>query len=274
MVALAAFGLLGELVVARLARESDRTRERRRIVEAIDSERLRIQRDLHDTAQQRIVSVRIRLGSLAETPQLDRSAIRSVGHELDAALAEIRAVTVSNSPDLLWRDGLPAALRRVAARAPLPVLIESPDFGRLAPQVERQLYFSCLEALQNVFKHAGARHAWIRLSIQTGQAGFEIVDDGRGFDLARVTIGQGLRNISYRLSSLGGRLSIGANPGGGTRIRGEVPIPGSAGQRRRLLAAIHLPPRPGPGGGSRASAHRARTRRSGTAAATGRAAPT
>jgi signal transduction histidine kinase len=243
--ALTGAAVIGHVAVSRRARESDLSRERRRMVDAIDSERRRIQRDLHDTAQQRIISIRLRLSTLAHAPRVDRSAVLTLAQELDTALVEIRGVTVSNTPDQLSRDGLPAALRRAAAKAPLPVDIDAAGVGRLAPQIERQLYFSCLEALQNVFKHSGARHVWVRLSEEAGQVSFEIADDGRGFDLSRVTIGQGLRNISFRLSSLGGRLSVGPNPGGGTRLRGEVPTPQSP-ERRRLLGSIRLPARPCP----------------------------
>jgi signal transduction histidine kinase len=234
--------LVSHVVVARRARVSDLNRERRRMVEAIDSERLRIQRDLHDAAQQRIISIRLRLTMVAQASRMDRSAVLDLAQELDAALSEIRGVTVADSPDHLSREGLPAALRRAAATAPLPVEIDSGEVGRLDPQVERQLYFSCLEGLQNVFKHSGAHHAWVRLSQKDGRVAFEVLDDGRGFDLSKVTIGQGLRNISFRLSSLGGWLSIGANPGRGTRLRGDVPIAESF-DRQRLLGSIRLPAR-------------------------------
>jgi signal transduction histidine kinase len=267
---LTGLALVGHVAVTKRTRHSDLNRERRRMVEAIDWERTRIQRDLHDTAQQRIISIRFRLSTLARARRLDRSAVLTLAEELDGVLAEIRGVTISNSPDNLGREGLPAALRRAAAKAPLPVSIDSPDFGRLDPQVERQLYFSCLEALQNVFKHAGARHAWVRLSVEDGQVGFEIADDGQGFDPSRVTLGQGLRNISFRLSSLGGRLSIGANPGGGTRLRGKVPIPQPP-DRRRLLGSIHLPARPCACHRSPAGPCRVHPRRSGSGAFTSRA---
>jgi signal transduction histidine kinase len=240
---LAGFALASHAAVARRARETELDSARLRVVDAIDSERRRIQRDLHDTAQQRIVSVRIRLDMLSEYDALDRSAIATLGEDLDAALAEIRAVTVSHSPDVLWRDGLSAALRRVAARAPLSVMIDSQSLERLAPHVERQIYFCCLEALQNVFKHSGARHAWVRLRRRPGRFGFEVADDGRGFDPTLITTGEGFRNMGYRLAALGGRLSIDANPGTGTSLRGEVPIAESPDDRPRLLASVHVPSR-------------------------------
>ena len=230
-------------MAASRAHDRELSAERRRLVEAIDSERIRIQRDLHDTAQQRIVSMRLRLGSLANEAHMDGAAMATLADDLEAALAEIRAVTASTGPDLLFRDGLPAALRSAAARAPLPVVIDSPNFGRLAPQIERQVYFCCLEGLQNVFKHSGARHAWVRLRRRAGRLGFEVADDGRGFDKSVVTIGQGLRNITYRLASLEGTLSVVASPGEGTRLRGEVPIaelPADRHDRRRMVGAVQL----------------------------------
>jgi len=239
----AGFALANHVAFARRAREPHLDGERLRVVEAMDSERRRIQRDLHDTAQQRIVSIRIRLSMLAEDHAMDRSAFATLGEDLDAALAEIRAVTVSHSPDILWRDGLAAALRRVAARAPLAVVIDSPSFERLAPQVERQVYFCCLEALQNVFKHSGARHAWIRLRLRAGRFGFEVSDDGRGFDPKLVITGQGFQNMGYRIAALGGRLTIDANPGIGTSLRGEVPIAQSLLERPRVGNSVRRPSR-------------------------------
>jgi len=238
--ALAGFAFIGHVAVAKRTRDEDQSRQRRRIVLAMDSERIRIQRDLHDTAQQRIVSLRIRLGILAEEARLDRSAVATLTDDLDAALAEIRAVTASTVPELLLRDGLPAALRSAAARAPLRVVIDSPNLGRLAPQIERQVYFCCLEGLQNVFKHSSASNAFVRLRRRAGRLGFEIVDDGRGFDPSRVTMGQGLRNIAFRLASLEGRLSVVANEGQGTRLRGEVPIAEPSADRRRMTTAVQL----------------------------------
>jgi len=258
--ALAGFALAGHVAVAKRSRDEDLSRQRRRIVLAMDSERGRIQRDLHDTAQQRIVSMRIRLGILAEEAHLDRAAMVMLADDLDAALAEIRAVTASTATELLLRDGLPAALRSAAARAPLPVVVDSPNLGRLAPHIERQVYFCCLEGLQNVFKHSGAGHAFVRLRRRAGRLGFEIVDDGRGFDQSLVTKGQGLHNIAYRLASLEGRLSVVATPGQGTRLRGEVPIAQPL-DGPRMVSAVQLRSRSGqpaqPGRRSWAAEHAA-----------------
>jgi signal transduction histidine kinase len=238
----AGLALASHAAVTKRVRETELEGDQR-IVQAIDSERERIQRDLHDTAQQRIVSIRLRLGTLALSAYVDRSAIATIGEDLDAALAEIRAVTISHSPDVLWRDGLPAALRRVAARAPLPVVIDAAGLGRLAPHVERQVYFTCLEALQNAYKHSGARHAWVRFRRRADRLGFEIVDDGRGFDPSLVVMGQGFSNMAYRLSALGGRLSMVASPGSGTSVRGEVPIAPSAPDQPQLVGSVRLPAR-------------------------------
>ena len=106
----------------------------------------------------------------------------------------------------------------------MPVVIDAPGFGRLAPLLEQNLYFCCLEAVQNVVKHAGAQRAWIRLRREDGRVAFEVEDVGRGFDPTRVIPGEGLRNIEDRVVLLGGRLSIDTTPQQGTRIRGEIPV--------------------------------------------------
>jgi signal transduction histidine kinase len=241
-IAVAAATLGCHLAIAARSRDAELLTQRRRTVQAIDWERRRIQRDLHDTAQQRILSIRLRLSTLAAEAHVDRAAIATLAPELDAVLADIRAAAVTYSPELVRRRGLPAALHVDAARAPIDVQIDAPDFGRLAPELERQIYYCCLEALQNVLKHSGARHAWIRLRRKPDAIRFEVVDDGRGLDLSRATIGQGLRNMADRLWSLGGRLSISANPGGGTCVRGEIPIRESGARQR--LPAVRLPERP------------------------------
>jgi signal transduction histidine kinase len=217
-------GVVVNLVIARRTLERELDAQRLQAIEAIDSERLRIQRDLHDSAQQRLLSVRIRMGVLAGQRRRDRSSLVALARDLDAALAEIRSVTLDGRPEALRRLGVPAALRSAAASATVPVVIDAPGFGRLAPLLEQNLYFCCLEAVQNVIKHAGAQRAWIRLRRGPDRVTFEIEDVGRGFDPTRVTPGEGLRNIEDRVLLLGGRLSIDTTPQQGTRIRGEIPI--------------------------------------------------
>ena len=226
---LAAAGVwLGSLwFVERRSLDRELRETRVRLVDAGDRERLRVQRDLHDSAQQRLISVRIRLGLLANaasSPE-ERERLDQLGHDLEDALADIRSVTRAGSPELLARFGVPSCLRSAASTSPVPVRIEAVGFGRLEPQIEQSVYYCCLEALQNVIKHAGPNAvARIRLRRTSDNVTFEVEDSGRGFDPARVERGEGLTNLTDRLAVMRGRLSIDSRPGMGTRIFGEIPI--------------------------------------------------
>jgi signal transduction histidine kinase len=198
-----------------------------RSLEASDAERRRIQRDLHDSAQQRLVSVRIHLAMMAERMpgDADRQKVEALGRDLEAALKEIRAVTLAGYPDSVLRKGVAASLQAFAAGAPIPVDIEADGVGRLDPVVEQGVYFCCLEALQNVVKHGGRNAtARIRFRREPEALVFEVEDSGRGFDPAHVAPGEGLINMADRMELLGARLSIDSRPGLGTRIRGVVPL--------------------------------------------------
>jgi signal transduction histidine kinase len=210
-----------------LALEKDLRRARVRALDAVDVERQRISRDIHDGAQQRLVSVRIHLGLLAqetERPE-DRAAIEELGRDIETALAELRNVTRDESPLLLLRNGVVESLRAAAVHSALPVAVESIHFGRYAPHIERGIYFSCLEALQNVVKHGGSRaEVRIRLVGETNRISFSVDDSGVGFDPARVRPGAGLVNLADRVDVMGGRLTIDSIPGMGTRIHAEIPV--------------------------------------------------
>ena len=216
-------GVAADLAIAKRGLERALEAERGRGIQTIDLERQRIQRDLHDSVQQRLVSVRIRMGMLAQRHRRERTSLIVLARDIDAALSEIRSVTLHGSPDLLRRVGVPASLRSAAAGSIVPVMIEAAGFGRFAPLIEQNLYYCCLEAIQNVIKHAGARQAWIRLRRERHRVTFEIEDVGRGFDPSRVTPGEGLRNMADRIALLGGSLAIDTTPQHGTVIRGEIP---------------------------------------------------
>jgi len=207
--------------------EKDLRRARVRALDAADLERQRIQQDIHDSAQQRMVSVRIHLGLLAQDALSadERAAIEDLGRDLDAALTDIRNVTRQESPELLRQNGVADSLASVAAHAPLRVTVEARDFGRYAPQIERGVYYSCLEALQNVVKHGGPKAVVrIRLVGEQHRIAFSVDDSGVGFDPARVQPGVGLVNLADRIDVMGGHLTIDSLPGMGTRIQGEIPI--------------------------------------------------
>jgi signal transduction histidine kinase len=205
----------------------DLRKARVRALDAVDSERQRIQRDLHDSAQQRLVSIRIHLGLLAQGAESDteRAAIEQIGRELDVALGDIRSVTRDGSPQLLRQHGVVESLRSVADHTPGKVIVESVQFGRYAPRIERGIYYCCLEALQNSVKHAGpSAIVRIRLVGETNRVSFSVDDSGVGFDPARVQAGAGFVNLADRVDVMGGHLVIDSLPGMGTRIHGEIPV--------------------------------------------------
>jgi signal transduction histidine kinase len=213
-----------------LSLERDLRRARVRALDAVDLERQRIQRDLHDSAQQRLVSIRIHMGLLAQeaATESDRIAIEQLGTDLDAALADIRNVTRDGSPELLLRNGVADSLKSVAAHAPRPVVVQSRGFGRYATPIERGVYYCCVEALQNAVKHAGPNATvLIRLIGEPGRLTFSVDDSGVGFDPARVVVGVGLVNLADRVDVMGGNLTIDSYPGMGTRIHGEIPVAAS-----------------------------------------------
>jgi signal transduction histidine kinase len=206
--------------------ERDLRRARVRALDAMDAERARIQRDLHDSAQQRLVSVRIHMGLLAQSAatQEERAAMEQLGRDLDSAIAEIRNVTRDGSPELLLRNGVAESIRSVAAHTPRKVTVETLNFERYSPQIERGIYFCCIEALQNVVKHAGPTAVVrIRLVGESHRVSFSVDDSGVGFDQARNQAGVGLVHLADRIDVMGGDLTIDSYPGMGTRIRAEVP---------------------------------------------------
>jgi signal transduction histidine kinase len=207
----------GVLLVRRRYEELLRQLEesRMRIARAADLERSRIERDLHDGAQQRLIGLRIKL-SIAEELGDPSSALRELGGEVELALEELRQIAHGVYPSLLSDRGLGDALRALAGELPLPVNLAVADIGRRPPEVETALYFACREAAQNALKH-GAKELWIALT----EDGFEVRDDGPGF-LPVGPFNGGLRNMRDRIEAIGGQLAIDSAPGRGTRIRGVV----------------------------------------------------
>ena len=151
-------GLMVDLYLEGRANDRELRSARVALLDARDNERLRIQRDLHDSAQQRLVSVRVHLGLLADASDrsADRASIDQLGQELDTALAEIGAVTRNEYPQMLRLQGLAPSLRSATRRSPIPVSVDADGFGRYSEPIERNVYFCCLEALQNVVKHGGS----------------------------------------------------------------------------------------------------------------------
>ena len=198
---------------------------RARIVTAADQERQRIERDIHDGAQQRLVALGLQLRSAqrrigdSSDPQVDRLLAAAVD-ELKVAVEELRELARGVHPAILTEDGLAAALESLVSRTPFPVELNA-DEGRLPSQVEATAYFVACEALANSVKHSEASRATIRAQRHNGLLVVEVEDDGIGG--ANASNGSGLRGLADRVEALGGSLRVESPAGGGTRVVGEIP---------------------------------------------------
>ena len=200
---------------------------RRRLVEAQDAERRKIERNLHDGAQQQLIALTIQLGLLeeaADDPAAVRQITPAVKDGLRAALEDLRDLARGIYPPLLADQGLVPALQAQARKAALPVEIDADGVGRFPQDTEAAVYFCTLEALQNIAKYAGASRATVRLSCSGGSLRFTVTDDGAGFDTARTRHGSGLQGMSDRLAALGGALHVRSQPGHGTTLTGQLPV--------------------------------------------------
>jgi signal transduction histidine kinase len=198
---------------------------RRRLVEAQDAERRKIERNLHDGAQQQLVALTIQLSLLAaaaDEPDVIRELVPELITELKTALADLRDLARGIYPPLLAEQGLVVALRTQAAKCPVPVRLEADQVGRYPQDAESTVYFCALEALQNVVKHAQAATVTIRLAGHAGGLEFSISDDGQGF-AGPDRSGSGLQGMSDRLATHGGTLEVRSRPGQGTTISGRLP---------------------------------------------------
>ena len=217
-------GLVGVAVVNAETREQ-LAASRARIVQAGDDERRRLERNLHDGAQQRLVtlSLAIRLAQAKlSDPEAARAVLDSAANELAAALEELREFARGIHPAILSDRGLAPALEALTARAPIPVELHGVGGERLPPPVEAAAYYVVAESLTNVVKYAGARTAQVRLARQNGLAVVEVEDDGvGGADAKR---GTGLRGLADRVEALDGRLTVTSEEGRGTRVRAEIPL--------------------------------------------------
>ncbi|HEX5917860.1 MAG TPA: ATP-binding protein [Nocardioides sp.] len=209
-------------------RERDLRRARVALVAAQDSERRRLERDIHDGAQQQLVALTINLKLAAVHVRTDPDRARAVLQEqLTATGNAIQTLTDlarGMLPVTLAQEGLVAALSEATAANPVPVLVRGGDVPRLPGGVEATLYFCALEAVQNATKHAGSTS--IDLVLESGPAGVSVAVEDNGSGIAPgAHQGSGLANLSERAASVGGRLVLGERPGGGTRIAVHVPRP-------------------------------------------------
>jgi signal transduction histidine kinase len=200
---------------------------RQRIVEAGDRERRRVERNLHDGAQQRLVTISLALAMMRDRPSLDPSvagALEQTAAELKRAIDELRELARGIHPALLTEEGLGAAVESLADRSPVPVRLTSGLGGRLSEPVEATAYYVVSEALANVAKYANATSALIELTRRNGLVRVEVADDGVGG--ASIEGGSGLRGLQDRVAAVGGRLEVQSPPGGGTRVVAEMPADG------------------------------------------------
>jgi signal transduction histidine kinase len=224
----------GRLTAALHSTTTELQAMRGRIVTAGDAERRRVERDLHDGAQQHLVALIIRVGLASEVadPKV-AERLDEVGKELDEILQELRDLAHGLYPTVLRDLGLQAALVTLVRRSVSRVRVETGAIGRYSEEVEAAVYFCCAESLQNVDKHAGSgATAVIRLWEGDGRLFFEIVDDGVGFDVESTDhAGHGLANVSERIAAQGGTLVVESAQGRGTTVRANIQVPDAAAQR-------------------------------------------
>ena len=214
---------LTEELVRRL---EDLRASRQRLVSAQDEERRRLERNLHDGAQQHLVALRVHLGlataAIDEHPEQLRALLDESQQVAAEALQNLRDLAHGIYPPLLADEGLVVAVRARSHRSPLPVQVYG-DERRYPQETEMAVYFCCLEALQNAAKYSGASKVTVHLIDREDALQFSVEDDGKGFDPSETRWGAGLQNMTDRLQALGGDLEIISSPGHGTRLAGEVP---------------------------------------------------
>ena len=219
------FAALVAQAIANAAAQAEVRASRARLVATADAERKKLERNLHDGAQQRLVSISISLrlaqAKLQSAPADAGALIGGAAEELALALDELRELARGIHPAVLTDRGLAPALGALADRAPLPVSIESDLDDRLPSVVEAAAYYVVAESLTNVAKYAGASSANVRIQRLNGNAVVEVRDDGVGG--ADPTLGSGLRGLADRVEALNGRLGVESEPGVGTRVWAEIP---------------------------------------------------
>jgi signal transduction histidine kinase len=197
-------------------------------VSAADGERRRIERNLHDGAQQLLTAIAVKLRLVSELGEQDRDMARNLlaeaNREINDAARDLRDLAHGIYPPLLAESGLPTALAAAARRSTMPTTVDADTLGRYPAEVEATVYFCCLEAIQNASKHAG-EGATLTLCLRedAGMLTFDVVDDGKGFDAQGRGLGAGFVNMADRLGALGGSLRVESAPQRGTTVSGAVP---------------------------------------------------
>ncbi|MBJ7593411.1 MAG: sensor histidine kinase [Candidatus Dormibacteraeota bacterium] len=211
------------------ARLEELRASRQRLVTAQDEERRRLERNLHDGAQQHLVALKVKLGLaellMSRDPAKARATIEQLKGDADEALETLRDLARGIYPPLLAEKGLGAALGSQARKATIPVTIDAEGVGRYSQDIEAAVYFSVLEALQNVQKYAQASKATVLLREADGVLRFEVADDGQGFDVLTRAKGSGLTNVADRVDALGGAIDVHSVLGRGTTLAGTLSVP-------------------------------------------------
>jgi len=210
-----------------LARLDDLRASRQRLVAAQDEERRRIERNLHDGAQQHLIALKMKVGvaeSVSDPDSRVRPMLAELKRDADEAIDNLRELARGIYPPLLASDGLGAALRSHARHFAVPLEVQVGDIPRQPREVEAAVYFCCLEALQNIAKYAEASQVELRIWTETSTLRFRVHDDGRGFEPAKTRQSSGLQNMRDRLEALGGSLQVDSAPGKGATLEGRVPL--------------------------------------------------
>ena len=213
-------GYLRDITDRRRA-EAELRASRARLVEVADEERQRIQRNLHDGAQQRLTAVLLNLGRMRESADERDDLLQTAIDEVSLGLQEIRELASGLHPSILSERGLRAALEATALRAPLPVEVHVEPALGLPAQVEATAYYVVAEGLANIHKHAGAKRVMVQVHTAGARLRVEVADDGVG---GADVDGSGLRGIADRVEALGGRLTLTSPAGAGTRLLAEIPL--------------------------------------------------
>ncbi len=206
-------------------------RSRTRIVTAADAERRRIERNLHDGAQQHLLALAVTVGLVrqmvaeAEPANEIEAMLAQLGDDVNAAIGQVRELAQGIYPALLMDGGLEPALRAVAGRAPMTVHIDAVDVGRYPPNLEAAVYFCALEALQNAAKHAPRSTVVVSLAERDDVLHVSVRDDGPGFDTSVPSDGMGRTTMADRVGALGGTVRWESEPGEGTAVLVTVPVP-------------------------------------------------
>ena len=207
---------------------ADLRSSRQRIVAAQDEERRRLERNIHDGAQQHLVALAVKLRlaktALQKDPEHGRRMLAEIRGEVDAALDTLRSLALGIYPPLLEEQGIAAALAAQYLRSSLPVRMHADGIGRYPIELEAAVYFCTLEALQNAAKYAHASAITISFREREGTLEFSVADDGIGFDPDSNGTGTGIQGIRDRISVFGGDAEIESSPGRGTMVRGRVPL--------------------------------------------------